>query len=420
MAGYICKIVIEDTHPPVWRRVVIPDKITFYDLHQIIQVVFRWEEAHLHDFRIPSENIVIDDEAYVDPWRSHYYEMETCVDDLFENHKWIRYVYDFGDEWRHRINIEKYDPDYTKRQAKLLKYKGDNFEEDSGGIWGWNGENNRFPFEQEFVEEQLESMNFPEYEQEDIVQDDDPFEDIIEKYPAFSVLFMRLRELYMTEQQIIDCLVEVIEEIRNNETLDVIIENIKNSSGREWIFDTYAEVWSEVSELMIELENPMLEDKNRRQYAKQQKISKWSIGMLSEDMKFKNTKEQHLYEFPLQIQECMYDAERRERREDVDRLLVYKKENHICSEEFIYLLSTICINEGYYDDAKKLIEELSKSSVDGKNVANILKEEIKMYEEEIEDEWLYHIQKTEPKIGRNDPCPCGSGKKYKKCCGKNK
>ncbi len=25
---------------------------------------------------------------------------------------------------------------------------------------------------------------------------------------------------------------------------------------------------------------------------------------------------------------------------------------------------------------------------------------------------------TVEKIGRNDPCPCGSGKKYKKCCGK--
>ncbi|WMJ78176.1 MULTISPECIES: SEC-C metal-binding domain-containing protein [unclassified Sedimentibacter] len=25
---------------------------------------------------------------------------------------------------------------------------------------------------------------------------------------------------------------------------------------------------------------------------------------------------------------------------------------------------------------------------------------------------------AETKIGRNDPCPCGSGKKYKKCCGK--
>lgn len=25
-------------------------------------------------------------------------------------------------------------------------------------------------------------------------------------------------------------------------------------------------------------------------------------------------------------------------------------------------------------------------------------------------------RREQPKIGRNDPCPCGSGKKYKKCC----
>ncbi|MBF7096945.1 SEC-C metal-binding domain-containing protein [Alkalibacter mobilis] len=33
----------------------------------------------------------------------------------------------------------------------------------------------------------------------------------------------------------------------------------------------------------------------------------------------------------------------------------------------------------------------------------------------------YNRSKTivkENKVGRNDPCPCGSGKKYKKCCGK--
>jgi SEC-C motif domain protein len=28
------------------------------------------------------------------------------------------------------------------------------------------------------------------------------------------------------------------------------------------------------------------------------------------------------------------------------------------------------------------------------------------------------VRRTAPKIGRNDPCPCGSGKKYKKCCEK--
>jgi len=27
------------------------------------------------------------------------------------------------------------------------------------------------------------------------------------------------------------------------------------------------------------------------------------------------------------------------------------------------------------------------------------------------------VRREEPKVGRNDPCTCGSGKKYKKCCG---
>ena len=33
------------------------------------------------------------------------------------------------------------------------------------------------------------------------------------------------------------------------------------------------------------------------------------------------------------------------------------------------------------------------------------------------DENTFHAEKTP---GRNDPCPCGSGKKYKNCCGKNR
>ncbi|MBQ7651389.1 MAG: SEC-C domain-containing protein, partial [Victivallales bacterium] len=28
------------------------------------------------------------------------------------------------------------------------------------------------------------------------------------------------------------------------------------------------------------------------------------------------------------------------------------------------------------------------------------------------------IHRQQPKVGRNDPCPCGSGKKFKNCCGK--
>lgn len=43
-----------------------------------------------------------------------------------------------------------------------------------------------------------------------------------------------------------------------------------------------------------------------------------------------------------------------------------------------------------------------------------------------DSKWYYYdsrkppttIQREGPKIGRNDPCSCGSGKKFKKCCGK--
>lgn len=36
---------------------------------------------------------------------------------------------------------------------------------------------------------------------------------------------------------------------------------------------------------------------------------------------------------------------------------------------------------------------------------------------EIRDQWRQDRQAVSNKVGRNDPCPCGSGKKYKKCCG---
>lgn len=42
----------------------------------------------------------------------------------------------------------------------------------------------------------------------------------------------------------------------------------------------------------------------------------------------------------------------------------------------------------------------------------------------VEEEYPDNVVKFRPrpanqKVGRNDPCPCGSGKKYKNCCGKN-
>ena len=49
------------------------------------------------------------------------------------------------------------------------------------------------------------------------------------------------------------------------------------------------------------------------------------------------------------------------------------------------------------------------------------------YFKKVNGDWMYSygamtpttVVRETPKVGRNEPCPCGSGKKYKNCCGKN-
>jgi len=82
------------------------------------------------------------------------------------------------------------------------------------------------------------------------------------------------------------------------------------------------------------------------------------------------------------------------------------------------------LEEGSQIDANVDFETLYKKMVEYKAKHLItLPEWNNIYTEE-EREKLYAEQKSSKtvvregeKVGRNDPCPCGSGKKYKKCCG---
>ena len=136
MAAYIVKVMIEDTHPPVWRRIAIPEKILYKDLHVILQAAFGWYDAHLHDFSFPGSDfrVVMSEEDMT--FGDCVLESSRLIDEDITEVKWFRYTYDFGDNWRHKITFEKMDPDYTERYATILKWKGDNFSEDVGGVFG--------------------------------------------------------------------------------------------------------------------------------------------------------------------------------------------------------------------------------------------------------------------------------------------
>ncbi|MDF2954239.1 MAG: Preprotein translocase subunit SecA [Thermodesulfobacterium sp.] len=66
------------------------------------------------------------------------------------------------------------------------------------------------------------------------------------------------------------------------------------------------------------------------------------------------------------------------------------------------------------ESSEKVIDELEKEEIDEKRL-QYKKEDVFKEKEEKKVSQPVRVQK----IGRNDPCPCGSGKKYKKCCGRN-
>ena len=93
--------------------------------------------------------------------------------------------------------------------------------------------------------------------------------------------------------------------------------------------------------------------------------------------------------------------------------------------EFISDFSLFCqekgveITQGSLTDTaniQQLNEEwmnTPREAFDGKKPAEMLAENPSLMPQKVET-----FRREEPRVGRNDPCPCGSGKKYKKCCGK--
>ncbi len=72
--------------------------------------------------------------------------------------------------------------------------------------------------------------------------------------------------------------------------------------------------------------------------------------------------------------------------------------------------------------APTLLQKVEDILLKDRNYVNRLKRHYAMFKEAIDKEEVKQSQPRKPasvkKISRNAPCPCGSGKKYKKCCGK--
>jgi hypothetical protein len=142
---YQFKITLKGTKPPIWRRILVPETYTFWDLHVAIQDAMGWDDYHLHEFTllspktgrkvkigIPSDEDVDYGWEVLAEWNqkiAHYFSSENSKAD---------YVYDFGDGWEHSIKLEKILPRETGvAYPRCIGGKRACPPEDCGGIGGY-------------------------------------------------------------------------------------------------------------------------------------------------------------------------------------------------------------------------------------------------------------------------------------------
>ena len=132
------RIELTASDPLIWREIEIPD-CSFAQLHLAIQTAMGWDNSHLHEFIIGQKRYSIPDpfgdfgEAAID---------STTVrlsDVIRRKGKKFRYVYDFGDDWQHAIQVQSIGKaDSLVSYPRCVAGERNCPPEDCGGIWGFH------------------------------------------------------------------------------------------------------------------------------------------------------------------------------------------------------------------------------------------------------------------------------------------
>jgi len=130
-------IRLKETDPAIWRRVLTPASVTFFDLHHIIQISMGWKNSHLFEFQAGDYKI-----GYIDPFGDYEDTAdagEATLDLLLlKEGLTFTYLYDFGDSWEHTILVEKL---LASEAGKVYPVCTDGAlacpPEDSGGTFGY-------------------------------------------------------------------------------------------------------------------------------------------------------------------------------------------------------------------------------------------------------------------------------------------
>lgn len=101
---YLLKVQLIDIEPAIWRRFVVPARITLDRLHDVIQIVMGWADSHLYEFTIGKKRYTEYPESKEDGLACGKYRLGDL---LKQKGRTFHYLYDFGDSWEHELVLEE-------------------------------------------------------------------------------------------------------------------------------------------------------------------------------------------------------------------------------------------------------------------------------------------------------------------------
>jgi hypothetical protein len=143
--AYKFTITLEGSDPKIYRKVIVPENLSFDDFHLVIQIVMGWGNYHLYQFNLgaPFNSDCIapidendDDWGYGNKFEKFDAE-STLLSAVFGGGKKnVHYIYDFGDDWRHSIKLMA-PPKEEVLFPVCIEGEGTCPPEDCGGLGGY-------------------------------------------------------------------------------------------------------------------------------------------------------------------------------------------------------------------------------------------------------------------------------------------
>jgi Plasmid pRiA4b ORF-3-like protein len=134
--NFTLRAQVDHIKPPIWRVFEFPGRYTLKRLHPLLQILFGWNDSHLHEFEIQGE-------LYTDPEFADPYYGRGELDESVPFHKLVKkgssfsYRYDFGDSWQVSIKVVDHRPLEAGERPICLDGKRAGPLDDCGGTTGY-------------------------------------------------------------------------------------------------------------------------------------------------------------------------------------------------------------------------------------------------------------------------------------------